>query len=73
MLDYTMIFDLFFQAITKQQISDMLIRLNILNSTDFQIFLVWLFAIIVIDTIIIVGIYKGLKWCIHLIVGRFEI
>ena len=73
MLDYTTIFDLFFQVITKQQINDMLVRLNILGSSDFQIFLVWLFAILVIDTILLIGIYKGLKWCIRLMVGRFEV
>ena len=72
-MDFTRFFEFVLRIITKQQVIDFLSRINITGYTDFHVFIVWLFTSIVIDIILIVGVYKVVSFAIKKALGGIEL
>ena len=72
-MDFTRFFEFILRIITKQQIIDFLSRINITGYTDFHVFMVWLFTSIVVDIILIVGVYKVVSFAIKKALGGIEL
>ena len=72
-MDFTRFFEFVLRIITKQQVIDFLSRINITGYTDFHVFMVWLFTSIVIDIILIVGVYKVVSFAIKKALGGIEL
>ena len=72
-MDFTRFFEFVLRIITKQQVIDFLSRINITGYTDFHVLMIWLFTSIIIDSILIVGVYKVVSWSIKKALGGIEL
>ena len=72
-MDFTRFFEFILRIITKQQIIDFLARINITGYTDFHVFLVWLFTSIIVDIILLVGVYMVVSWSVKKALGGIEL
>ena len=72
-MDFTRFFEFVLRIITKQQIIDFFSRINISGYTDFHVLLIWLFTSIIIDIILLVGVYKLVSLVIKRILRGVEL
>jgi ABC-type multidrug transport system permease subunit len=72
-MDLTRLFDILLQSITKTQVEALFTRLNIANYSDFEVLLVWIFLSLIIDLVVIGGIYFILRSLFKWIDRGFEL